>query len=74
VIQDFAGAAVDVTVTDLDRAERFYSVLIGRSCDTKAGLAIRERLAAADPSNTAGSATCRSAATSWETWRWPAGT
>ena len=33
---DFAGAAVDVTVTDLDRAERFYAVLIGRPCDLRA--------------------------------------
>ena len=32
---DFAGAAVDVTVSDLDRAERFYAVLVGRPCDLR---------------------------------------
>ncbi|HZM79441.1 MAG TPA: VOC family protein [Candidatus Limnocylindrales bacterium] len=32
---DFAGAAIDVTVTDLDRAERFYAVVIGRPCDLR---------------------------------------
>ena len=34
----------------------------------------RVRLAAADPANTDGSATCRSATTSWGTWRWRPGT
>lgn len=32
---DFAGAAVDVAVSDLDRAERFYAALIGRTCDLR---------------------------------------
>ena len=39
-----------------------------------AGLDIRQRLAAADPANTDGSATCPSATTSSATWRWPPGT
>jgi catechol 2,3-dioxygenase-like lactoylglutathione lyase family enzyme len=32
---NFAGAAVDLPVTDLDRAERFYGVLLGRPCDLR---------------------------------------
>lgn len=32
---DFAGAAIDVAVSDLDRAARFYTVLMGRSCDLR---------------------------------------
>jgi hypothetical protein len=32
---NFAGAAIDVAVTDLAQAERFYTVLIGRPCDLK---------------------------------------
>ena len=32
---DFAGAALDVAVADLDSAERFYAVLIGRPCDLR---------------------------------------
>jgi hypothetical protein len=30
---NFAGAAIDVAVTDLGRAERFYTALVGRPCD-----------------------------------------
>ena len=32
---EFAGAAVDVAVSDLERAERFYAVLVGRPCDLR---------------------------------------
>jgi hypothetical protein len=32
---DFAGAAVDIAVTDLEQAEHFYAVLIGRPCDLR---------------------------------------
>src|SRR4029078_6432360 len=32
----FAGAAVDVAVTDLNRAEGFYTTLMGRRCDLQA--------------------------------------
>jgi hypothetical protein len=35
VALDFAGAAVDVAVTDLSQAERFYAVLVGRACDLR---------------------------------------
>jgi predicted enzyme related to lactoylglutathione lyase len=32
---DFAGAAVDVAVSELERAEGFYAVLLGRPCDLR---------------------------------------
>ena len=32
---EFAGAAVDVAVSDVERAERFYTVLLGRRCDLR---------------------------------------
>ena len=32
---DFAGAAVDVAVSDLDSAEAFYTTLVGRPCDLR---------------------------------------
>jgi hypothetical protein len=31
----FAGAVLDLAVSDLDRAEAFYAVLIGRQCDLR---------------------------------------
>jgi hypothetical protein len=32
---EFAGAAIDVAVTDLERSEQFYTVLVGRPCDLR---------------------------------------
>jgi hypothetical protein len=32
---DFAGAVLDVSVTDLDRAEAFYATVVGRPCDLR---------------------------------------
>jgi predicted enzyme related to lactoylglutathione lyase len=35
VALDFAGAVLDVAVTDLDRAEAFYARVVGRACDLR---------------------------------------
>jgi len=46
---EFAGAAVDVAVTDLTRAEEFYTTLMGRRCDLQARPDEREWRLHADP-------------------------
>jgi N-acetylglutamate synthase-like GNAT family acetyltransferase/catechol 2,3-dioxygenase-like lactoylglutathione lyase family enzyme len=46
---EFAGIAVDVAVTDLDRAEEFYTTLMGRRFDLRARPDQREWRLHADP-------------------------
>jgi hypothetical protein len=45
----FAGAVLDLTVSDLDRAEAFYQVLIGRPPDLRARAGQREWRLHLDP-------------------------
>ena len=46
---EFAGAAVDIAVTDLDRAEAFYTTLLGRPFDLRARPDQREWRLCASP-------------------------